>query len=237
VLEVDLHVHSLFSRCGLHTVLELIAAAKNIGLKGFAVTDHGKTMGGRLTSVFFERFRSPEPSVRVFKGIECNVTDSNGTIDIPYDYLPFMDIVLVGIHSNIERGQLREEYTSLLVKALEKNPMIDIVSHPNDPSYPVDYRLLAEAAALCGAALELNNSKVLYSRSPAEEAVAILEACKKTRCRIAVNSDTHAVHELGDDSAVAPLLEKVGFPRELIVNRDAEAAFAFIEERRRFKQM
>lgn len=228
-------MHSLFSHCGLHTVLELIAQAKVLGMEAIAITDHGPTMKGRLTSVFFERFRSPDPSIRVLKGIECNLMDGEGTIDAPGEYLPFLDIILLGIHPNTKRGLSREEYTDMLVKAIRKNPMIDIITHPNDPVYPVDYLHLAKVAAMEGVAVEINNSKVLYSRCSVEEAELLIAACKEAHCRIAVNSDTHAVHELGDDSAVAPLLARAAFPAELIVNRDMASAMEFIETRRRFK--
>ena len=236
VLEVDFHVHSLFSLCGLHTILELVARAGELGMKGFAVTDHGLTVGGRLTSVFFERFVSPDPQVRVLKGIECNVLDEKGTIDLPHAYLPFMDIVLCGIHYNFPKENTRETCTDSLIAVIENNPQVDCITHPNDNSYPVDYRKLAAVAALHGVALELNNSKILYQRSTVDEAVAILSACRDAGCRVAVNSDTHAILELGNDRSVAPLLEQTGFPEELVVNRDAASAFAFVEERRQLKR-
>lgn len=236
MIPVDFHVHSIFSLCGLHTVLELLDRARSLGMKGFAVTDHGLTIGGRLNSVFFERFVSPDPDVVVLKGVECNLLDREGTIDLPAEYLRFLDIVLCGIHPNFEKGLGRQAYTEFMLAALERNPMIDIVTHPNDATYPVDYGALAKAAAAAGMALELNNSKILYPRSTPAEAVALLTACKEQRCRIAVNSDTHAIHELGDDRAVAPLLREVAFPHELIVNRTAVAAFDFVEERRSLKR-
>jgi putative hydrolase len=236
VIEVDFHVHSLFSLCGLHTVLELLARARELGMKGFAVTDHGREIGGRLNSVFFERFVSPDPQVRILKGVECNVLDEKGGIDLPREFLQFIDIVLCGIHSNFPRGRTTDSYTDSMIAVIENNPQVDVVTHPNDTHYPVDYRRLAGVAARHGAVLELNNSKILYLRSTAAEACALLNACKEFGCRVAVSSDTHAIHELGDDRAVAPLLQETGFPRELIVNRDAAAAFSFIEERRALKR-
>ena len=236
MLAVDFHVHSIFSLCGLHTVLELLARARELGMKGFAVTDHGREIGGRLNSTFFERFASPDPDIRILKGVECNVLDENGLIDLPIEYLRFIDVVLCGFHPNFPKGQTREYYTDCMAAVIENNPQVDIITHPNDTGYPVDYLRLARAAAQAGAALELNNSKILYSRSTPAEALAILDACRKTGCRVVVNSDTHAIHELGDDRSVVPLLAKVVFPEELIVNRNADAAFAFIEERRGFKK-
>jgi putative hydrolase len=228
MIEVDFHVHTLFSLCGLHTVLELLDRARTLGMKGFAVTDHGQTVGGRLTSVFFERFTSPYPEVAVFKGIECNLLDADGTIDFPLKFLKWIDIALLGIHPNTRKGASREAYTAMLIRAIEKNPFLDIITHPNDPNYPVDYDVLARCAAERSVALECNNSKVLYGRSTVDEVRKLLAACVKHGCSIAVSSDTHAIHELGDDANVRPILNGVAFPEELIINRDAENAFEYI---------
>lgn len=237
MLEADLHVHSLFSACGLHTILELLERGRAIGLRTMAITDHGPGLGeGRLTSVFFERFRSPFPGINLFKGLELNVLPERGKVDVVWQFMPFVDILLLGVHPNLKPGQSKDYYTNLTVAALENNPFIDILTHPNDTHYPLDYHVVAQTAKRLGMALELNNSKILYRRSTAEEALLLIQACKEVGCRMAVNSDTHALLELGGDESVQPLLEKAGFPRELVVNRDAVAASAFIESRRELKR-
>ncbi len=237
MLEADLHVHSLFSACGLHTILELLDHGRAIGLKTMAITDHGPGLGeGRLTSVFFERFRSPYPGLTLYKGLELNVLPERGKVDVVWQFMPFIDILLLGIHPNLKPGQSKQFYTDLVVAALENNPFIDILTHPNDTNYPLDYHTVAETAKRLGVALELNNSKVLYRRSTAEEALLLIQACKEVGCRMAVNSDTHALLELGGDESVRPLFGKAGFPMEMVVNRNAEAASAFIESRRELKR-
>jgi putative hydrolase len=232
MIKFDLHVHSIFSLCGIHTVLELLDHAKKLGMDGFAVTDHGQTLGGRLNNPFFERFKSPDPSVKVLKGVECNILDAGGKIDAPRSFMNFIDIILLGIHPNTPRGLTRDAYTDMLIAAIRKNPCIDIITHPNDPNYPVDYKRLAAEARDHGIALELNNSKILYARTDAQSAVDLVEACRDVGCRMAVNSDTHAIHELGDDTSVRPILAAANFPEELIVNRDEPSAIDFIEGRR-----
>ncbi|MDR0330901.1 MAG: PHP domain-containing protein [Chitinispirillales bacterium] len=232
MIEFDLHVHSIFSKCGIHTVLELLERAKEIGIKGFAVTDHGLTIGGRLNNPFFERFRSPCQSVKILKGVECNLLDGDGNIDVPHMFMNFLDIVLLGIHPNTAKGQSKDAYTNMLVAAMRKNPCVDIISHPNDPHYPVDYKRLAQTAKSMGVALELNNSKILYARTETQSAVDLVQACKDEGCMIAVNSDTHAIHELGLDDSVRPILESLRFPNELIVNRDEKSALEFIDSRK-----
>jgi putative hydrolase len=235
MLEVDLHVHTMFSHCGLHTVLEILKHAEKIGLKGVAITDHGLTLGGRLNSVFYERFQCPYPSVTLFKGIECNIVDGSGTVDMSSELLPFMDIVLLGIHHNIAKGLGKKVYTEMLVKAVEMNQFVDIISHPNDPSFPVDYRELAAAAKKKGIALEINNSKLIYARTDSDSFEELLLACKEVECGIVINSDTHAIHELGMNELVLPLLEKVNFPEKLIVNRTLETTNEFVKQRKILK--
>jgi putative hydrolase len=235
MIQFDLHVHSIFSLCGIHTVLELLARAKTLGMKGFAVTDHGQTLGGRLNNPFFERFRSPDPDIKVLKGVECNILDERGKIDAPRNFMNFIDVILLGIHPNTPRGLARDAYTGMLIAAMRKNPCIDIITHPNDPNYPVDCKRLAAEAKIHGIALELNNSKILYARTEAQSAVDLVEACRDAGCRMAVNSDTHAIHELGEDSSVRPVLASAGFPEELLVNRDEKSALEFIESRRKNK--
>jgi len=232
MIQFDLHVHTLFSLCGLHTVLELLEQAKAIGLKGFAVTDHGQTLGGRLNNPFFERFKSPCPDVKILKGVECNLLDDKGKIDAPRSFMNFIDVILLGIHPNTPRGLDSAVYTDMLIAAMRKNPCVDIITHPNDPNYPVDYRRLAREAKSQGIALELNNSKILYARVGVESAAELVEACRDEGCLMAVNSDTHAVHELGLDDSVRPILEAARFPEELIVNSSEHSALEFIERRR-----
>ncbi|MFW6244547.1 MAG: PHP domain-containing protein [Fibrobacterota bacterium] len=235
MIQFDLHVHTIFSQCGIHTVLELLERARVLGMKGFAVTDHGLTLGGRLNNPFFERFRSPYPEIKVLKGVECNLLDEKGTVDIPAKHMPFIDIVLLGIHPNTPKGLSREAYTDMLVAAIRANPCIDVITHPNDPHYPVDYRRLAFEAAKSGVALELNNSKILYKRSPVESAESLVQACRDEGCPMALCSDTHAILELGTDESVRPILETAHFPDELLVNRDEESALFFVESRRKNK--
>jgi putative hydrolase len=236
MLEVDLHVHSLFSACGLHTILELLEQGRRIGLKAMAITDHGTAIGGRLTSVFFERFTPPCPDVKLYKGIEHNILDEKGTVDIAWQFMPFIDILLVGVHPNLPPRRPKEYYTGMAIAAMENNPFVDILTHPNDPLYPLDYRRIADKAREKGMALELNHSKVLYKRTTVEDTLALIYACKEAGCLMAVNSDTHALLELGRDDMVRPLLEKAEFPQELIVNRNAGAAAKFIEGRRALKK-
>ena len=236
MLEVDFHSHTLFSKCGLHSVVEMLTEARNRKLAALAITDHGPALQGGTPSTFYERLVDPVQGIRLLKGLECNIAADDGTIDFPQKFLKYTDIILLGLHPHLPAGKPKEHNTALLIRALEKNPFVDIVTHPEDVQYPVDFDTLAGFARSHGVVLECNNSKVQNKRVSQELMMELLDSCKRAGCRIAVNSDAHALGEVGCDEAVRPLLAKKGFPEELIVNRDAKSAFAFLEERREVKR-
>lgn len=232
MITVDLHAHSSFSLCGLHSVIEMLTYGRERGMTALAITDHGPALKGRVSTTFFDRLHDPVPGIRLLKGMECNIVDDTGAIDMPPRLLPHCDVVLVGLHPNCERGLGPEKNTDLVVRALDRNPGVDIVTHPNSAEYPLDFDRLAAEAARRNVALEVNNSKTLLQRVDDHTTVALIRACIRHTCPIAVCSDAHALQELGDDSAVVPLLERESFPSALQVNRDAAGALKWVASRR-----
>lgn len=236
-LEVDFHTHSIFSECGVHTVLEMLMHAKKIGLKALAITDHGKALPEcRLNSPFFLRLDNPIKGIILIKGAELNVINESGDTDCPSRFLPFMDIVLLGLHHNLKRDLGEDYYTTILINAIKKNKFVDIITHPNNPDYPVDLEKLIRTAKEADVAIEINNSKIEQKKVSEESVYLILELCKKYQCKIAVNSDAHVLNEIGKIDSVLPFLNKTSFPLELIINRNLKTALKFIEERKIFKK-
>ncbi|HBE04628.1 MAG: hypothetical protein A2096_15290 [Spirochaetes bacterium GWF1_41_5] len=233
-IEADLHTHSLASCCGLHTILELLKQAERKKLKALAITDHGPWLQSRINSVFFERFQNPIRKVRLYKGIECNIISQSGAIDLPPVYSKNCDIVLAGLH-NIETGRGNPYYTEMLINALKTNPGIDIITHPNDENYPVDFKALADTAREYGAALEINNSKILYRRVDDKITLALIRACREAYCPVVVNSDTHSLHEVGETALAMKMLVREKFPREMILNRRFTVIEQFIKKRKSAK--
>ncbi len=232
MIAVDLHSHTLMSQCGIHTHLEMLKAAREKGLSGLAITDHGPALKGRLPSPVYERLVQPVPGIRYIKGIEANVTDAEGAIDVPDWLLPLLDIVLLGLHVRFPWRRGSEDWTDALIEAMRRNPWVDVITHPVDENFPLDLERLAKEAQKLGMALELNNSKVLYKRTTTNEVSRFLAICRDTGCKVAVCSDSHTVEEIGGDESVRPLLEASGIPGAQIVNASAGTAFAFIAARR-----
>ena len=235
MLSVDFHCHTHFSRCGVHSLIEVLTEAKRLGMQGLAITDHGSALNSTTPPTYFDRLFDPVPGIRMIKGIECNIIDNKGVIDLPAYVIKYLDIILLGIHPNVPANPDQNYNTEMLLTALQKNRAVDIITHPNDNAYLVDFNLIAKYAAQNGMAIELNNSKTALQRIDDTTTRALVAACKKAQCRIAVNSDAHGLQEIGQDSAVLPFLAEVNYPKELIVNHSADSAFAFVAERKQFK--
>lgn len=232
MLEADLHTHSHFSSCGLHSFVELLTCARDKGVKVLAITDHGPLIQGRLNSVFFERLHEPVGGVTLLKGIECNLGEEKGSIDAPVHLMPLCDVILVGIHPNTPKGLSERHYTDLLIAAMERNCCIDIITHPNSVECPVDFTRLARAARELDIALELNNSKVALQRVGNNVTARLIDACADEGCPVAVCSDAHALDEVGCDEAIMALVARSGLDRGAIVNRSAISALEWLNRRR-----
>lgn len=236
MLEIDLHTHSFFSACGLHTHMEILTRAKALGMKAVAITDHGATLSPRFSSPFYDRLHNPLEGIRLLKGVECNLVNESGAIDIPLKFLSYLDVVLLGIHFNTPTGLGREAYTKMMLAAIEKNPAIDILTHLNDVNYPVDFKEVIAAATDKGIAVELNNSKTLLGRSPDELTRELVATANSLGSRIVITSDMHALEELGSDSSVKHFLDEENYPLNRVVSLSAESAIQFLDERRKFKK-
>lgn len=232
MLKVDFHSHTLMSQCGIHTHLEMLQSAREKGLAGLAITDHGPALRGRHPSTIYERLEDPVEGIRLIKGIEANVTDAEGNTDVPDWLLPMLDIVLLGLHVRFAWKRRSTDWTDALIEAMHRNPWVDIITHPVDDNFPMNLERLAGEACEQGVALELNNSKVRYGRTTVEAVERFLAICRDTGCKLAVCSDAHTVDEIGVVDSVRPLLEKSGIPESQVVNATSGTAFGFVAARR-----
>ena len=112
-----------------------------------------------------------------------------------------------------------------------KNPYIQIIGHPDDGRFPVDYETLVCAAKEEHVLLEVNSSS-LHPQSnrlnARENYLVMLELCKKHKTSIILDSDAHCEADVGNHSRAHELLEEIDFPEELVVNTSLEKAASFI---------
>lgn len=235
----DLHIHTVASGHAYSTVLEVARAAADRGLAMIALTDHGPAMpGGPHAYHFSNQFCMPEEiyGVRVLKGVEANVMDRDGNLDLDEGRLAKMEIVLAGLHTLCAPYGTVEENTAMMINAM-KNPWVDAIVHPGNPEYLIDEEAVVRAAAEYGVALEINNSSLTVSRRgslPHCDHIAGL--AKEFGCKILVGSDSHFAYSVGDFGAAVELVARNGIPAEQILNTSVDAVMAHLARRTNRKQ-
>src|SRR5512147_279644 len=97
----DMHTHTIASGHAYSTLNELAAEAARKGLLAIAITDHGPALPGGPHMYHFGAMRFfPESisGIRIFRGVEANILDPKGTLDLPEPYLKKLDFVMAGLH-------------------------------------------------------------------------------------------------------------------------------------------
>lgn len=222
----DLHIHTISSGHAYSTVMENARAAADKGLEMIAITDHGPAMpGGPHEYHFGNQKVVPNElfGVRVLKGVEANIIDRDGNLDLRPERLAALDIVLAGLHTVCTPNGSKEENTKMLINAI-KNPWVDVIVHPGNPEFSLDAEAIVKAAVQYDVAMELNNSSLKVSRiGSLPYCEKILSLCKEYGAKIMVGTDSHFALSIGDFTEAMVLLEKYDIPASLVVNTSIEA--------------
>jgi putative hydrolase len=219
----DLHVHTVSSGHAYSTLEEYVSRAKKIKLSGFAVTDHGSAMPGAPHYYHFANMRMiPRMirGIRVLRGIEANIINDRGEIDIqPVDIKwGELDIVIVAMHPRCGyQNQGEAMNTAVMIRAIQ-NPLVDIIARLDNPQFPVNIREVVAAAKARKVVPELNNSSP-FSR-PGSEGMAteLVEAVQAADWQLVLGTDSHIASMLGDFTVAKKLLQKAGLTEKQVVN-------------------
>ena len=217
----DLHIHTIASGHAYSTVLEIARAAADRGLEMIALTDHGPSMPGAPHAYHFGNLMAiPEElfGVRILKGVEANVLDRAGRLDLDEFRLCKLDVVLAGLHSVCSPYGTAAENTEMMVNVI-KNPWVDVIVHPGNPDFAVDEETVVRTAAEQGVAIEINNSSLTISRKgsrPHCDHIACL--AKQFGAKMILGSDSHFANTVGDFGAALQLLRDNGISPEAVLN-------------------
>ena len=231
-LIADLHMHTLMSGHAFGTIREMAAAAAEKNLQLIGITEHGPGIPGTCDPIYF---RNLDDAPRMLYGVEmlygCEVNIlSGGQLSLDRRHLDRLDYAIAGIHGFCYEDAGIVKNTDAILKCME-DPKVRIISHPDTSLFPLDYPALAEGAAACAVALEVNNSSLLKPgmRPGCDENYKImLPLCMQYRTTVVVNSDAHDPNFVGNFSAACPLLEQLEFDQSLILNNDLTKLKAFL---------
>lgn len=221
----DLHCHTVNSGHAYSTIKEYADEASKKGLKVIAITDHGPAMPGgpHIFHIGNQRVLPKYISdVRILKGVEANILDYKGSIDLPERYMKNLDIVVASLHDICIAPGNVEENTNAMIGAM-KNPFINIIAHPGNPYYPIDVDKVVQCAKETDTLLEINNGTFVGSRKGSfENCKAIAQKAKEKGVVVSLGSDAHTSYDIGRIDMLMRVLEESGMPEELIINTSIE---------------
>lgn len=240
----DYHTHTRHSH-GRGTIEDNVKAAISRGLRAIAITDHGPRslfgVGVLNLDVFglikkeIEDCQAQFPQIKILLGVEANIIDIDGTIDLPPESLDQFDLVLAGLHPLVYPAslvfglgmvgnlvgrhlswlgrRLRQWNTQAICSALIQNP-IDILTHPG-LHMNIDTKMVAKTCAQVGTYMEINTS---HDHITAE----YLRIAFQAGARFVIGSDAHSPDRVGDAAKGLFLAEAAEIPTSAIQNTRQE---------------
>lgn len=236
----DLHTHTTFSH-GKGSIEDNVRAASGRGLKTVGISDHGPghvTYGVKRRNISVmrkevERLKPLYPEIEILLGVEANIINPSGKLDVTDDELKQFDYLLAGYHYGVfgespafalglhvqnfimsnwlhtgTRTQ-RKLNTELAVRAIYENN-IKILTHPGDKG-SFDIREIALACADRGTLMEISTWHDWLTVDGIRQAA-------KTDARFVISSDAHTPERIGDYQGAVDRIKKAGLDFERVVN-------------------
>lgn len=234
---LDLHTHTLASGHAYSTITEMAHAAAMTGLDYLGITEHAPTMPGTCHEFYFMNLNAiprKMEGVKLLFGAELNILNENGDVDLADDVLSKLDITVASLHTPCMKPAGIKENTQAVLRAME-NPYIDIIGHPDDGRYPLDYEAIVKAAKKYHTLLEINNASLTpggFRQNTRGNDIQMLELCKAYGVPVVLSSDAHYADAVGKFPYAKEVIKAVQFPENLIANNKKELLFATLAEKK-----
>lgn len=230
---LDVHTHTLASGHGYSTIREMAYEASRKGLKLLGITEHAPKMPGTCMEFYFYNLKVVKRQmcgVELVLGAELNIIDYDGRVDLPEGILKTLDIGIASMHLPCLKPGTKEQNTNAYLRAME-SPYVNIIGHPDDGRYPVDYQALVLGAKKNHVLLEFNNGSLMPNGARSDvwkQDKEMLQYCMEYDVPIVVNSDAHVDYLIGDFELAKAKLAEIHFPEHLIVNRSVELLKSYL---------
>lgn len=228
----DFHTHTLASVHAYSTLRENMNAAQARGLKFLAVTEHAMGLDDSPSPNYFINMRVwPREvcGVRLLRGVEANIVDHGGGLDMPERLLARLDFVIASYHASALKPGDEAAHTAAYL-ALARNPRVHLIGHSGTPAFAYDYERLIPEFGARGKVVEINAASALCRPGSEENCRRIARLCARHAVPVMVNSDAHIDHSVGRVEAALELLAAVDFPEELVINCDEERTRRYLQQ-------
>jgi putative hydrolase len=237
MLKIDLHIHTIASGHAHCTILEYIQQAKKLKMKAIGITEHGPGAENAIIDYLYFREIGRIPKIvdgiRILKGIEANIINTRGELDLDDETLSKLDYTMANIHSNaVYKDKGLKINTQTIVNAI-KSGKINILTHPfAEKGIPIDIKKISEEACKNNVLLEIDVAYLSERRANATilpNLKIMLDVAKQYKKKIIVGSDAHNIWELGDDSILNKLKKEIGLTNSMIINNYPKELFKLLK--------
>lgn len=229
----DTHAHTVASDHAYSTVHDYFQIARDKGLQLFSITDHAPTMPDGAHPWHFGNMKVVPrviDNVGMLRGIEANILEPKGGLDIPDRMMDFLDFAIASFHEPVFAPADRATCTKAVLNTI-KEGKCQILGHPGNPNFPLDYEEVIRAAKDANVVLEINNSSFTHSRLGSEPNCRnILELIDRLDWKVSFGSDSHVAYTVGEFAKAIEHAQAIGFPEHRIVNANASRFLAFLAE-------
>ena len=254
-VKVDAHTHTLASVHAFSTLAENALVAKEKSLQAIVMTDHfgedflpvaisGKAMIPAAMNL--KSFPKEIHGVKTLMGTEVDIVDKDGHLygwnQVMFEgnykgmvqldaLLQTRDVTIASYHQAIIEGEelTKGEGTRMYVNVLQ-TPGVHILGHIGRVKVPFDIEVVVKEAKKLGKIIEINNHSFGFGEDVVEKCREIALACANEGTYIAVNSDAHSAHHVGEFSMAFKMLKEIQFPQELIANESLEKLLKIIQK-------
>ncbi|MBO4220414.1 MAG: PHP domain-containing protein [Clostridia bacterium] len=230
----ELHTHSNeFCGHAYVSIDEEVAIAKEFGMKFFATTNHAPGDEDAPISFYMNNRSRKYDDITFLAGIEADLRDLKGGLDMAPSDLLLLDFVIVSMHAGALSPDY-PDYTEGLLAAVA-NPAIDCMGHlGRDTRFHFDAEKVVAGAKKYGKLIEFNSWSLEEFQSY-DSCGEIMDLCMKYGTECIVTSDAHWKERVCQYEPVLEFLVKKNFPEELIINADEKKLSAFLARRRKEK--
>ena len=225
-LIADLHTHTLASSHAYGTVHEMAHAAAQKALYAIAITDHGIALPDAPYMWHFENLRvlpNEIEGVRILRGIEANILNSEGLLDMPDKLLAKLDFVVCSAHvPTMGCNSTVDECTNAYLRLLD-HPHVDALGHTGDPRFAYDMDTVVAVAAEKGKLIELNNTSLTARKGSFDNCLTIAKLCVKYGTLVVINSDAHTPDQVGVFDDIMQIVETAQIPQSQIINASIDS--------------
>lgn len=230
----DLHTHTSVSAHAFSTMKEMIDAAAEKGLLGIGITNHGPSLPDGAHLSYFGALKNLKRSIKgvsVIRGVEANIIDYNGALDLDDQRLSQMDLVIASMHAPCLAHTDEDKITAAWL-AVAENPRVDIIGHCGSDAYKFDYETAIQAFSKNNKVVEINSHSFRGRAGSDVNCREIARLCKKYGVMTAANSDAHIWYDVGRIGPSVALLEECKMPPELVLNAAFEPMAQWFYERK-----